>query len=109
MNFYKYSRLRKQQAKTGNSKAAVAVKIIPGEAEADQILFAACDEIVAGNVFNSTDETRAAEADVNRAYKDILNGGSDFNALRQSCACWIQAAGQKPAVPETISLWPGVD
>jgi hypothetical protein len=80
---------------------------LPGESEADKILFAARDEIVKGGVFHFTAETQAAETEVNKSYKAILKGGSDFKALCEACAQWVKAARTKPAAPGTVDLFPG--
>jgi hypothetical protein len=82
---------------------------LPGELEADKNLFSARDEIIAGGVFYFTPETQAAEAAVSRAYKAILNGGSDFDSLRAACARWVEAAQTRPAPPVVGELFPKVN
>lgn len=81
---------------------------LPGEAEADEIVFSARAEIVNGGVFHFTAETQAAEAEVNRTYKAILTGESDFDSLRAACARWVKAAQTRPAPPVMASLFPEV-
>jgi hypothetical protein len=65
---------------------------LPGEAEADVILFGARDEIAAGGIYHFTPDTQVAEVEVNRTYKAILEGGSNFDALRDACARWVQTS-----------------
>lgn len=86
---------------------APAVIFLPGEKEADQILFAALDQIKKDGVFHYSSETAAAEMDIDRTYKSIINGGHDFAALRAACGRWVEAARQAPDPPETISLFSG--
>ena len=81
---------------------------LPGEKEADAILFAARDEIIKGGVFHFTPETRAAEAEVSRTHKAILGGGSGFAALRAACARWVEVARKPPAPPAMASLFEGL-
>jgi hypothetical protein len=78
-----------------------------GKKEADVILFGARDRIVEGGVFHVTPETIAAEEEVDRTYKAILEGGHDFAALSAACARWVSASGQAPAPPVTIALFSG--
>lgn len=78
---------------------------LPGELEADKILFVARDEIIKGGVFHYTPETQAAEVAVNQAYKAILSGGSDFDSLRAACARWVLKARTKPAPPVMAELF----
>lgn len=81
---------------------------LPGEKEADWILFVAVDMVLKIGVYNGkTPECRAAETEVNRTYKAILDGGRDFAALREACAQWIEAATSPPAPPDTVSLFEG--
>lgn len=63
---------------------------LPGEKQADEIIFGARDEIVAGGVFHFTPQTDAVELEINRTFKAILAGGSDFNSLRAACARWVE-------------------
>jgi len=84
---------------------APAEESFPGEKEADKILFTAQALIIEGGVFYGTPETRAAEADVDRSYKAIINGGRDFDALVAACTRWVEAARKAPAPLETISLF----
>lgn len=65
---------------------------LPGEKEADEIIFGARDEIVNVGVFHFTPETQAAEVEVNRTYKAILDGGHDFAALKEACSHWVEAS-----------------
>ncbi len=81
---------------------------LPGEKEADQILFGARDEVIKGGIFHFTQETQAAEVDINRTYKAILDGGSDFAALREACTRWVRSARTKPAPPVMASLFEGL-
>jgi len=76
---------------------------LPGEKEAERILFVTTDMIIKIGVYNwKTPACRAAEIEVNRTYKAILDGGKDFAALRAACAQWIEAAG-KPTAPAARS------
>ncbi|KAF0158822.1 MAG: hypothetical protein FD159_909 [Syntrophaceae bacterium] len=81
---------------------------LPGEKEADEILFGARDEIIKGGVFHFTQETQAAEITVNRTYKAILDGGRDFEALRVACTHWSAAARKAPVPPVMASLFEGL-
>jgi len=81
---------------------------LPGEKEADAILFGARDEVIRGGVFHFTPETQAAEVEVNRTYKAILDGGRDFAALRAACARWVEVARKPPAPPDMASLFEGL-
>lgn len=81
---------------------------LPGEKEADEILFGARDNIIAGGVFHWTPETQAAETEINKTYKAILDGGQDFAALRAACARWVEAAGKPPVPPDMASLFEGL-
>lgn len=87
--------------------SAQAGNYLPGEKEADQILFGARDQIVASGIFHVSPETQKAEKEIYRTYKAILNGDNDFTALRKSCASWIEAARNIPAQPSTTSLFGG--
>ena len=78
---------------------------LPGELEADRILFGARDEVIKGGVFHFTPETQAAEMEVNRTYKAILDGGRNFAALRAACARWVEVTRIPPAPPETGALF----
>jgi len=80
----------------------------PGELEADKILFGARDEVIKGGVFHFTPETQAAEVEANQKYKDILDGGRDFAALRAACARWVEVARKPPAPPDMASLFEGL-
>jgi hypothetical protein len=79
---------------------------LPGEKEADAILFGARDEIIKGGVFHFTPETKAAEVEVNRTYKAILDGGRDFVTLRAACVRWVEVARKPPAPPVMAELFP---
>lgn len=92
----------------GNPIIRCADYPLPGELEADKILFGARDEIVAGGVFRFTPETQAAEMEVNRTYKAILDGGRNFAALRAACARWVETARKPPAAPVMASLFEGL-
>jgi len=81
---------------------------LPGEKEADAILFGARDEVIKGGVFHFTPETQAAEMEVNRTYKAILDGGRNFAALRAACARWVEVARIPPAPPAMASLFEGL-
>lgn len=83
-----------------------AGRFLLGEAEADEILFAARDQIIAGGVYHFTPETDAAELEINRTYKAILAGGSDFDSLRAACFRWVAAARTKPAPSDSAGLFP---
>lgn len=80
---------------------------LPGEAEAEKILFAARDQIMKGGVFHFTEETKAAEAEINKTYKAILSGGRDFVALRTACTQWVEVSRKAPRPPDTVSLFEG--
>jgi len=84
----------KSEALLKQDQAPVEV-FLPGEKEADIILFGARDRIVSCGVFHWTPETQVAEAEVNQAYKAILAGGHNFAALRDTCARWAAAAHNK--------------
>lgn len=84
---------------------AVEDESFPGEREADKILFGARDRIVTGGIFYWTPETRAAEDEVNRTYKEIIIGGKDFESLRKACVRWVIAAQTKPEEPVTADLF----
>jgi len=81
---------------------------LPGELEADKIVFGARDEIIKGGVFHFTPETQAAEAEVSRTHKAILDGGSGFAALRAACARWVEVARKPAAAPVMASLFEGL-
>lgn len=89
----------------GNPVIRCADYPLPGEKEADAILFGARDEVIRGGVFHFTPETQAAEMEVNRTYKAILDGGSGFEALRAACARWVEVAGTSPPPPDTGELF----
>jgi hypothetical protein len=78
-----------------------------GEKAADIILFGARDQIIKGGVFHFTPETHAAEMEVDRAYKAILEGGRDFATLQAACARWVEVAQKPPAPPVMASLFEG--
>jgi len=86
---------------------APAESFLPGEKEADKILFAARDQIVKNGIFHFTPETAEAEMDIDRTYKAIINGGHDFTALSAACDRWIEASRKAPAPAETVSLFDG--
>ena len=92
----------------GNTGIHYANYPLPGEVEADKILFGARDEVIKGGIFHFTPETQAAEAEVNLAYKAILQGGRDFAALRAACARWVEVARKPPAPPVMASLFEGL-
>lgn len=92
----------------GNPVIRCADYFLPGEKEADAILFGARDEVIRGGVFHFTPETQAAEVEVNRTYKAILDGGRDFAALRAACARWVEVARKPPAPPDMASLFEGL-
>ncbi len=72
---------------------------LPGEKEAEAILYGARDEIIRDGVYNwRTAECEMAELDINKTYKAILNGGRDFAALREACARWVLVARMNPRV-----------
>lgn len=73
----------------------------PGEKEADRIISTAFDRIINRGIFYGTPETRAAEDDINVAYKAIIQGGKDFELLRKACVRWVISAQTKPEAPET--------
>jgi hypothetical protein len=93
---------------TGNPVIRCADYPMPGEVEADKILFGARDEVIKGGVFHFTPETQAAEAEVNQTYKAILDGGRGFAALRAACARWVEVARKPPAPPVMASLFEGL-
>lgn len=93
---------------TGNPIIRCADYPLPGELEADRILFGARDEVIKGGVFHFTPETQAAEMEVNRTYKAILDGGRNFAALRAACARWVEVARIPPAPPAMASLFEGL-
>jgi hypothetical protein len=97
--------LTQTQTETGEPTIRCADYLLPGEAEADKILFAARDEIVAGGVYHFTPETDATELEINRTYKAILAGGSDFDSLRDACARWVAVARKPPAATGTAPLF----
>lgn len=81
---------------------------LPGEKDADAILFSARDEVIKGWVFYFTRETQAAEVEVNQAYRAILEGGLDFAGLRAACTRWVEVARKPPAPPVMLSLFEGL-
>ena len=89
----------------GGSKSEALLDPFSGEKEADDILTGARDEIVKSGVFYFTLETQAAETDIDKTYKAILEGGRDFAALRAACDRWIEAAKKPPAPPVMASLF----
>lgn len=91
----------------GEDRPATLDGFLPGEKEADVILFGARDRIVEGGVFHFTPETIAAEEEVDQTYKTILEGGHDFAALSAACSRWVSASGQAPAPPVTMALFSG--
>ncbi len=93
---------------TGNPVIRCADYPLPGELEADKILFGARDEVIKGGVFYFTRETQAAEVEVNQAYKAILEGGLDFAGLRAACTRWVEVARKPPAPPVMASLFEGL-
>jgi len=66
------------------------------EALADEILMSSHYAVVNGGVFYNSSEEKAAEVDINQAFKAILNGGEDYAALRAACERWKLAATSKP-------------
>ena len=59
-----------------------------------------------GRQYRLTEELKACEDEVNGQAKAILSGkSSDFEALREVCARWIEAARKAPAQPETAPLF----
>lgn len=66
------------------------------ETMADEILMRARNAIIESGMFYISPEVRAAEADINQAFKAILNGGEDYAALREACERWKLAATSKP-------------
>lgn len=90
----------------GNSVIRCADYPLPGELEADKIVFGARDEVIRGGVYYwKTAEHQAVEAEVNQTYKAILDGGQNFAALRAACARWVVMARTPPAPPETGALF----
>ncbi|MDD3954288.1 MAG: hypothetical protein PHY82_10285 [Lentisphaeria bacterium] len=107
------------ELETAEGEPESGAQIEPGDAPAEQITFdllaaadrlllGARDAIIRGGVYNwKTAECEAAELDINKTYKAILNGGRDFAALREACARWVLAARIKPrALPAEQSTLP---
>ncbi|MFZ2396318.1 MAG: hypothetical protein WAW09_08545 [Smithella sp.] len=79
----------------------------PGERRASAILDSTINLIRNGGVFYPSPQTEAAEEEINRCYKNIKNGGSDFEALTMACNSWVKAGRTAPAPPETNCLFSG--
>lgn len=80
---------------------------LPGEDIADQIYFSARDRILSSGVFYRTPAAAAAVEKVNQTYKDILSGGTDFEAMHSACEQWVNAATKPPEEIENETM-PGV-
>lgn len=75
-----------------------ADRTIAPEDLADEILMSSHYAVVEGGVFYDSPEEKAAEADINKAFKAILNGGNDFATLREACDRWQLVATSKPMI-----------
>jgi len=59
-----------------------------------------------GVQYRLTDEIKACEDEVNRQAKAILSGtSSDFEALRETCYRWVEAAGKATTPPTPGKLF----